>query len=112
MIPGKLFASEPLHRLVDGWDAASTARRAANESNKNAACASWRAANPTVDVTGKDCDEFPFASSLGGRWTRQQELLGPLFDLAQNRSAGGALAGWCNNQRILQQDAFYVKIQP
>jgi hypothetical protein len=111
-IPGSVAGGRPLHRLVDGWDAASTARKAANLSNKNAACASWQAANPTVSTAGEDCDEFPFASVWEGAGLDNKNFSVRYVDSTQNQSAGGTLAGWYNSERILQRDPFYVEIQP
>jgi len=113
MMPGVAERGRPtLHRLVDGWDADSTTRKAANETNKNAACTSWRAANPTVDVTGMDCDEFPFSSVWEGAGLDNHNFSVRYVDAAQNRSAGGTLGGWYNSDRILQRDLFYVDILP
>ncbi|MGW6940307.1 ricin-type beta-trefoil lectin domain protein [Streptomyces xanthophaeus] len=104
-IPGWFNSSTMLTRNFSDFNAASGKIARDNESRKNAACRNLAKGNPTYQ-----CDEFPFASTKEGAGS------GDNFSVryvpgAANGSAGGKLAAWYAQDRILDGDKFQVLIQ-
>ncbi|HEX6686452.1 MAG TPA: NucA/NucB deoxyribonuclease domain-containing protein [Candidatus Limnocylindrales bacterium] len=113
-IPGKYTGNRDdpgLHR-IDGNGATAQA----NRNMKNAACNRTAPYNdftgmPAYDTSTHDCDEYPFASTEEGAWTRNFSVRA--VPLGENRSAGGSLLAYYFGDRILynSQDEFWVEIQ-
>jgi hypothetical protein len=62
---------------------------------------------------GTDCDEFPFASTLEGaaRATPPHNFSVWQIEAEQNQNHGTALNAWYQNNRILNNDEFWIDIQ-
>lgn len=103
-VPGEL-GGEPLSRLY--WD---TQRQDANHAAAVATCnESFPGQYPAPDI---DCDEYPFRSTYEGAALGNNRYSARPLDSSQNRAAGGFLVGFYNNDRILDADLFWVKIEP
>lgn len=100
-------------------------------ANRSTSCPSI-AGLPRPD--GKDCDEFPFASSREGgssnaQWgmrtfsgcevpstyprgsaTGAKGFSICMISLSENRSAGASLGNWYKSQRVVEGRVFYVKV--
>ncbi|MCQ6265938.1 NucA/NucB deoxyribonuclease domain-containing protein [Fictibacillus sp. WQ 8-8] len=64
------------------------------------------------DRTGKECDEFPFASTWEGSSTNGQDWFSvKLIPKESNNAAGRWLAAWYAYDRILDDDPFYVQVK-
>jgi hypothetical protein len=60
---------------------------------------------------GKECDEYPFASTYQGGTAVSKPNRGTAWvPAAQQRSQGGLLSAFWKAFRVLDQDAFYVKV--
>lgn len=57
-----------------------------------------------------DCDEYPFASTLQGAATARGHFSIQVIEASDNRAAGGRLGNWYTNQRLLDDDPFYVVV--
>jgi hypothetical protein len=107
-IPGG-SRDDTIHRLY--YD---DARRDANREDfaKPACRAEW----PNYSAEGKDCDEFPFASTYeGAARHRYQDIPYGMFsvraiDATDNQTVGRRLGVWYSFDRILDNDRFYVRI--
>lgn len=107
-IPGG-SAADPLHRLFHNGT-----RR---DQNRAAAISVCRAQWPNYSDNGKDCDEYPFATTYEGSARDQYQANEPYgrfsaraLDSADNQEAGSRLGAWYGADRILDGDAFYVDI--
>lgn len=99
--------ARPLHRLYDD---------ALRKKNRYAACGTTTAPFDD-DMANPSCDEFPFASTWEGAytqegWTSADDGSTAVVDLTQNRQAGSDLAAFYREQRVLDGDAFLVRVQP
>ncbi|SDM74906.1 Deoxyribonuclease NucA/NucB [Fictibacillus solisalsi] len=64
------------------------------------------------DRTGKECDEFPFASTWEGSATNGQDWFSVrLISKESNNAAGRWLGAWYAYDRILDRDAFNVQVK-
>ena len=93
--PGQPGSGKPLHRLRD--DSKTTA-------NRNRACAGF-VANPPVATS---CDEYPFASTYESYNNVPVSIRA--VPIAAQDAQGGALSASYMQQRILDNDAYYVQI--
>ncbi|MER6945782.1 NucA/NucB deoxyribonuclease domain-containing protein [Nonomuraea sp. NPDC000554] len=59
---------------------------------------------------GKECDEYPFASTWEGSVTSGFDASHRLIDATQNRDGGTNLQVWYGEQRVIEKDAFYVQV--
>lgn len=64
----------------------------------------WGEPNPP----GKDCDEYPFASSYQGSYSTENDYSVLYVDSAQNQLEGSRRGGWYTADRILEGDRFLV----
>ncbi|MFF5090418.1 DNRLRE domain-containing protein [Streptomyces niveus] len=106
---------QPLHRITQSAGATDAARYDRNRSIVSALCNS--AAVPGGPAEGKDCDEYPFASTAEG--AARHEYEGEVYrddfsvryiDSKENQEAGGRLGAWYHSDRILNWEAFTVTI--
>ncbi|MDQ1018976.1 NucA/NucB deoxyribonuclease domain-containing protein [Streptomyces afghaniensis] len=105
--PGKVIAGGPtgkaLHRLL-GSDPDALKNRAAAKKVCNQ---HW----PNYSSQGKDCDEYPFATTQerqGGESTNYSAF--PV-DSQDNQEAGRRLSKFVGEMRILEGDDYYVRIE-
>ncbi|MGF6950110.1 hypothetical protein QF028_002615 [Neobacillus sp. B4I6] len=64
------------------------------------------------DLTGKQCDEFPFASTWEGSAMNGQDWFSiRLISADSNQAAGSWLGSWYAYDRILDRDPFYVEVE-
>ncbi len=100
----------PLHRLTDKTE---------SKKNRDTACPkAWSAVNKTAD--GQSCDEYPFKSTYEGAYTgvvaTDPDKVGTAgfshrMINAQDNTGGGRLLGtFYRENRVLDNDAFYVEI--
>lgn len=97
--PGAAGTPWPLHRTTDGDDI---------DENRNLSCADA----PSPRPNGMECDEYPFASTQEGPYTSGNDSSWRLIPKQENRDGGGQLQDFYRDARILNKDAFYVKIIP
>ncbi|GAA4308285.1 hypothetical protein BJY14_007890 [Actinomadura luteofluorescens] len=91
---------KPLTRLVDETLA---------EKNRTAACA----AAPSPRPTGMDCDEYPFAATYqGAALEGKGDFHWELIDRSDNRAEGAYRKQWYLENRVIDEDPFWVKIVP
>ncbi|NEA24580.1 NucA/NucB deoxyribonuclease domain-containing protein [Actinomadura bangladeshensis] len=77
--------------------------------NRNAACA----AAPDPRPTGKDCDEYPFAATYqGAALEGRGDFHWELIDSSDNRAEGAYRKQWYLENRVIDEDPFWVKIVP
>ncbi|MCX4429807.1 NucA/NucB deoxyribonuclease domain-containing protein [Streptomyces mirabilis] len=101
-IPGAPTTT-PLHRIY--YDA--TLRRQNRDTARAACQAKW----PNYSASGKDCDEYPFSTTKEGAKNANGNYSARALDSTDNQKAGSRLATWYNDDRILDGDAFYVKVK-
>lgn len=101
--PGTL----PLHR---------TAVQSDIDAHRATAVAACHTYFPGYDTAGKDCDEYPFASTLEGASDTNPNYSVDPIDPSDNRAAGGVLGAFYTYRRILGanlvNDPFYVQVDP
>ena len=93
-IAGHPGASTPLHRITN----AKTI-----DQHRQAMCGRTHAPQ------GKDCDEYPFAATKEGGNPRRGSIR--VISSGDNRTAGARLGGFYKSQRVLNGDAYYVRIK-
>jgi hypothetical protein len=109
-IPGA-SAEHPLHRLFHD----TTRRRQNRETFAVPVCEQqW----PGYAELSQDCDEYPFASTYEGAARHLYEdvpygwfSVRPVL-FSDNQTAGSRLGTWYGADRILDGDAYYVRIVP
>lgn len=106
-IPGALGSGKPLHRLYFDDD-----RRRDNRTEAVRACENELPPGqyPQPDY---DCDEYPFASTYEGAsstYNPQRNFSVKVIPADDNRAAGVWLGVWYSYDRILDGDAFYVRV--
>ena len=79
----------------------------ASEFNRDKACPSSRHRPP-----GKQCDEYPFASTWQGARTGGGHFNWRMINGTQNEEGGKALGRFYLYNRILDKDRFLVWIKP
>ncbi|MFE0389074.1 NucA/NucB deoxyribonuclease domain-containing protein [Streptomyces bungoensis] len=101
--PGKSVpgAKEPLHRQVDQGKIDKNRRKSISECRKV-----WG----DYAGTGLQCDEYPFASTYEGSTKGDNRFSVRLIDGPDNRKGGERLDQMYTLNRILDGDAFHVKI--
>ncbi|WP_254609182.1 NucA/NucB deoxyribonuclease domain-containing protein [Burkholderia lata] len=65
--------------------------------------------DPDEAPTDCDCDEYPLASTEQGA-SSDPEVSVKRIDASDNRRAGAFLGNFYLNQRVLDQEAFYVDV--
>jgi hypothetical protein len=109
--PGKVIpgapGTQPLHRIMEqDWIDA-------NRTDAQAACNQYF---PGYTSQGKQCDEFPFATTLEGAAFRAASFSVLPIDGPDNLSAGASLGNFSSGRRILgatdHRDPFFVQIDP
>ncbi|MDR6224075.1 NucA/NucB deoxyribonuclease domain-containing protein [Desmospora profundinema] len=104
-IPGAL-GDRPLTRMYT--------RRHPDEyaANRNKTRATCDREFRDEDRTGKQCDEFPFASTWEGSSTNGMDWFSvKLISKEANEAAGSWLGSWYAYDRILDGDYFYVRVR-
>ncbi|WP_327416408.1 NucA/NucB deoxyribonuclease domain-containing protein [Streptomyces sp. NBC_01233] len=103
--PGKSVpgGSTPLHRLID---------KTAQDKNRDAAIATCKDVWGDYSGTKLQCDEYPFASTKEGAAAPGKRFSARLIDGGDNETGGRRLNEMYTLNRILNGDAFYVKITP
>ncbi|MDQ8704866.1 DNRLRE domain-containing protein [Streptomyces sp. LHD-70] len=103
---------DPLHRLVSSQD---ETRYDANRNVVTSLCNSG--AVPGGPAAGKDCDEYPFASTTEGAARYKYEgdqykddFSARYIDSSENQEAGSRLGAWYQNDRILHWESFVISI--
>ncbi|MFE3788061.1 NucA/NucB deoxyribonuclease domain-containing protein [Streptomyces goshikiensis] len=99
-VPG---ATEPLHRLID---------KDKQKKNREKAIATCNDAWGNYMGTTLQCDEYPFASTKEGAAAPGNRFSARLIDGTDNETGGRKLNEMFTLNRILDGDAFYVKITP
>ncbi|MDQ0938444.1 NucA/NucB deoxyribonuclease domain-containing protein [Streptomyces sp. V1I1] len=106
---------DPLHRIAAAAGASQRARSDANRSVVRSYCNSGDVSGGPGQ--GLDCDEYPFASSYqgaaryqfeGGQYEKDYSVR--YVDPTENQEAGRRLDAWYENDRILDWDAFVIRI--
>ncbi|MBB4893370.1 hypothetical protein FHS39_002401 [Streptomyces olivoverticillatus] len=109
-IPGSIESRRPLNRLYGKKE------NEYNRAKSVAACGKWYGKGYSSQNGGQECDEYPFASTYEGSWTADQNpKAGSHFSVrtipsADNRKGGSDLEEFYRDNRILDHDAFYVKV--
>ncbi|MFI1253367.1 NucA/NucB deoxyribonuclease domain-containing protein [Streptomyces netropsis] len=101
-IPGATTTS-PLHRIFYDKDK--------RKDNRDRAISECKKVDPDYASKGKDCDEYPFSSTNEGASTPGDNFSARALDSGDNQKAGTRLGAWFSNDRIIDGDAFYVKIK-
>lgn len=92
---GKPGGSHPLHRATDAQQ---------KKNNRNQVCPKGKRPK------GKQCDEYPFASSYEGGTTLSAENRGTAWvPSGENSSQGSRLSLFYRVNRVLDGDAYYVQ---
>ncbi|GAA2652519.1 hypothetical protein GCM10010425_77740 [Streptomyces spororaveus] len=99
-VPG---AAEPLHRLID---------KGKQEKNRDKAIETCNDVWGDYRGTGLQCDEYPFASTKEGAAAPGNRFSARLIEGTDNETGGRRLNEMFTLNRILDGDAFYVKITP
>ncbi|MFD9374611.1 NucA/NucB deoxyribonuclease domain-containing protein [Streptomyces sp. NPDC059999] len=99
-VPG---ASEPLHRLID---------KDKQKKNRDKAISTCDDVWGDYRGTKLQCDEYPFASTKEGAAAPGNRFSARLIDGTDNETGGRRLNEVFTLNRILDGDAFYVKITP
>ncbi|MFI9163249.1 NucA/NucB deoxyribonuclease domain-containing protein [Kitasatospora aureofaciens] len=99
-IPG---AKEPLHRLVN---------REEQKKNREAAIKTCEDIWGDYSKSGLECDEYPFASTKEGANKGDRRYSARLIDGDDNGKGGNMIGEVYSVNRLLNGDAFYVKITP
>ncbi|MFF3639368.1 NucA/NucB deoxyribonuclease domain-containing protein [Streptomyces sp. NPDC002250] len=97
-LPGKYGTTKYLTRLTD---------KEKIKKNRNKACPSSR-----HRPAGKQCDEYPFASTWQGASTGGGHFSWRMINATQNEEGGKALGRFYLYNRVLEKDRFLVWIKP
>ncbi|MGI5506349.1 NucA/NucB deoxyribonuclease domain-containing protein [Lentzea sp. CA-135723] len=105
--PGK---TTPLHRLMDSSEIDKN-----HTASVNICRNIW---GPEYTSGGQDCDEYPFKSTYEGSWKStgnqpfQWNGSARPIDAGDNQRGGTKLANFYGENRILDNDPFYVRVTP
>jgi hypothetical protein len=113
-------ASDPLRRLAQNKGQYQASRRAENDRVRTNYCntVAFRATMPN-DGRPYDCDEYPFGSTYEGAGRNNAAYDGPDYDNMysvrwvfneENQEAGRRLGRWYENDRLIDEDKFWVPI--
>ncbi|MFB9593715.1 NucA/NucB deoxyribonuclease domain-containing protein [Streptomyces racemochromogenes] len=106
LIPGNYFGNgTKVTRNYPGFNAASEQVQKDNRRGKDQACAALTKPDPTYQ-----CDEFPFASTKEGAGKGDGNFSVRYVPQPDNSKAGAALSKWYGEDRILDGDAYGVRI--
>ncbi|MFI1537647.1 NucA/NucB deoxyribonuclease domain-containing protein [Streptomyces anandii] len=97
-VPGE---KEPLHRMIDKDKQAANRAKSISECKKV-----WG----DYSGTGLECDEYPFASTKEGSTKGDNRFSVRLITGTDNRAGGNRLDAMYTLNRVLDGDAFYMKI--
>jgi hypothetical protein len=105
-IPGASSSGKPLERLTN-----DTTKKANNDKSRRFCQRYWGRGYSQGNT--KQCDEYPFqstwqGSSIGGDGTSHFSV--DVIDTDHNRVGGEHLNRFYNEQRIIEQDKFYVDV--
>ncbi|MGP3927222.1 NucA/NucB deoxyribonuclease domain-containing protein [Streptomyces sp. 8N616] len=103
-VPGAITSGETLNRVYH-----DQALRDANRRKAVSTCKTYYGAD--YATYGQDCDEYPFSSTLQGAASGNDRYSARALPSADNQKAGSLLSQWYSNQRIIDNDPFYVFIQ-
>ncbi|TDD60414.1 hypothetical protein E1293_45750 [Actinomadura darangshiensis] len=99
----------PIHRRRDRQAAHTARRQSLADKNRTAACA----AAPDPRPTSKDCDEYPFAATYqGAALEGKGDFHWELIDSSDNRAEGAYRKQFYLENRVVDEDPFWVKIVP
>ena len=79
--------------------------------NRDTARAAGQAQWPNYSSDGKDFDDYPFSTTKEGAYNANGNYSARALTSRDNQKAGSQLATWYNDDRILDGDAFYVKVK-
>ncbi|MEU5094505.1 NucA/NucB deoxyribonuclease domain-containing protein [Streptomyces sp. NPDC020996] len=97
-VPGE---KEPLHRLVN---------KDKQDANRTKSIKECKKVWGDYSGSGLECDEYPFASTKEGSTKGDNRYSVRLIDGKDNRAGGKRLDEMYTTNRVLDGDAFYVKI--
>ncbi|WP_327258108.1 NucA/NucB deoxyribonuclease domain-containing protein [Streptomyces sp. NBC_01244] len=104
-IPGRIGSGRPLHYAANVvWDVENYQRRKDNTTAKNNAC---KALSPSGTPVGKECDEYPFASTMEGAGLGDGNFSVRYVTSSDNNTAGQWLATWYKDERVINREGFY-----
>ncbi|MFI5987446.1 NucA/NucB deoxyribonuclease domain-containing protein [Streptomyces sp. NPDC051555] len=104
-IPGRIGSGRPLHYAANVvWDVEMYQRRKDNTTAKNNAC---KALSPSGTPVGKECDEYPFASTMEGAGLGDGNFSVRYVTASDNNTAGQWLATWYKDERVINREGFY-----
>ncbi|MDT3501287.1 NucA/NucB deoxyribonuclease domain-containing protein [Stenotrophomonas maltophilia] len=118
-----LAAQAALPNNIGRWDADASLRgkaitrvrskeiRRANRNTSKALCEQRFTGQPAA---GKDCDEYPFASTYqGASLVPEDQMSVRYLDSSDNRRVGGKLGEfYCGSDRIIDGEEFWLRIIP
>ena len=109
VIGGFVTTGRPLTRLYPAYD---LALYTANRATAVAACKQYFGAGYTEG--GRQCDEYPFASTYQGASAASGKWWYSVLPVpgAQNGYAGTNLGAWLTANRILSSDPYWVEVTP
>ncbi|MBB5118722.1 FG-GAP-like repeat-containing protein [Streptomyces eurocidicus] len=110
-IPGAIESGKPLTRMRGGKE------NDYNRDKSTAQCRKWIAKKYHTMPNGPfDCDEYPFASTYEGSWMGNPDRSAmahfsvKAIPSDDNQQGGRDLNDWYVEQRIIDEDRFYVKV--
>jgi hypothetical protein len=103
-IPGQYGSATVLQRLYPAYD---QTRYDANRSTSKAACVQYF---PGYSTQGKDCDEYPFASTFQGAALGNGNYSVRAVTSSDNQTAGSRLGVWYGFDRIRHERRFQIRI--
>ncbi|MEU8779594.1 NucA/NucB deoxyribonuclease domain-containing protein [Streptomyces sp. NPDC048606] len=101
-VPGAA-AGQPLHRMVNAEKQDEQRAKSISQCKEV-----WG----DYSGTGLECDEYPFASTYEGSMKGDNRYSVRLIDAADNRQGGKIIQRTYEENRIIDNDEFYVKIVP
>ncbi|MEO3812035.1 NucA/NucB deoxyribonuclease domain-containing protein [Sphaerisporangium sp. B11E5] len=112
---GKSYPDLTTAKAIPGgrWNSTLTRHGYEPTSVGNRTAAGKVCANELKKETGKDCDEYPFASTLQGsaRANPPHNFSVAMIDADENEAHGIVLRAWYWNNRILNFDEFWIDIR-
>ncbi|THA33492.1 NucA/NucB deoxyribonuclease domain-containing protein [Streptomyces sp. A1547] len=93
----------PPHRLIN---------RDKQDANRDVAIATCNDVWGNYEGSGLECDEYPFSSTYEGAAKNDNRYSARLIDGRDNRKGGERIQKVYEENRILDNDLFYLKIVP